>query len=258
MTIASKNGGLILKDGALATNCACCIDGWYCCPSVYTVSVSYSVPDFETLVLQGFCFPGGDAWSRMRVASSVLNTINNQTYRAVHPGTKGSCGVYVYVLDALGAGTFGGPNIPAGSGPIVDYIAFNVISGLISTFRVILPSQFTQLSTDVRCFSCTANWVDGPVYGNMAFATFDYIQPVTIQGPSFGSNTTNTRFLPKAMIGQSDGRDLIESSHSPPNLYQWTMYFDAGDPDGACVGLGPPFGRKDTGSITVTATAGCD
>jgi hypothetical protein len=32
MTIASKSGGLILKGGALATNCNCCAEGgWYCC-----------------------------------------------------------------------------------------------------------------------------------------------------------------------------------------------------------------------------------
>ena len=31
MTIATKNGAIIVKDGKLAENCGCCGDGWYCC-----------------------------------------------------------------------------------------------------------------------------------------------------------------------------------------------------------------------------------
>lgn len=30
MTLATKNGSIIVKDGALAENCGCC-GGWYCC-----------------------------------------------------------------------------------------------------------------------------------------------------------------------------------------------------------------------------------
>jgi hypothetical protein len=256
MTIASKSGGLILKDGALATNCGCC-GGWYCCPSLYTVSVSYDIPDFETSIPQGSCPGSLFSWSLLRVTSSALNTISDQTYKAVGGGSKAACGSYAYLLDSFGAGSSSGPTIPAGSAPIVDSFSFNALSGLMGSFRVILPSEFTQLSTDVRCRSCTAIWSDGPVYGNMAFSTGDYIQPVTIQGSGFFS-PTNTRFLPKAMLGLSTGdTQFIESMHSPPNVYQWTMYFFAGDPS-ECVGFGPPLGVKDTGSITVTATAGCD
>jgi hypothetical protein len=31
MTIATKNGAIIVKDGRLAENCGCCEDEWYCC-----------------------------------------------------------------------------------------------------------------------------------------------------------------------------------------------------------------------------------
>lgn len=31
MTIATKNGSVIIKDGSVAQNCGCC-GGWYCCP----------------------------------------------------------------------------------------------------------------------------------------------------------------------------------------------------------------------------------
>jgi hypothetical protein len=31
MTLATKNGSLIVKDGKIAENCGCCGDGWYCC-----------------------------------------------------------------------------------------------------------------------------------------------------------------------------------------------------------------------------------
>lgn len=35
MTLATKNGSLIVKDGSIAENCGCC-GGWYCCPDVST------------------------------------------------------------------------------------------------------------------------------------------------------------------------------------------------------------------------------
>jgi hypothetical protein len=41
MTIATKSGGLILKDGKLATNCACCGDG--ICPCVANMPTAFAI-----------------------------------------------------------------------------------------------------------------------------------------------------------------------------------------------------------------------
>jgi hypothetical protein len=51
MTLATKNGSLIVKDGKLAENCGCC-GGWYCCASPVclanpsSVSISIAADDF--------------------------------------------------------------------------------------------------------------------------------------------------------------------------------------------------------------------
>lgn len=52
MTLATKNGSLIVKDGSLAENCGCC-GGWYCCaePACFSgritgVSATLTVDDY--------------------------------------------------------------------------------------------------------------------------------------------------------------------------------------------------------------------
>lgn len=52
MTIATRNGAIIVKDGKLAEDCACC-GGWYCCPSssclrdqISSVTVSITAQDY--------------------------------------------------------------------------------------------------------------------------------------------------------------------------------------------------------------------
>lgn len=58
MTLATKNGSLILKDGSIAENCGCC-GGWYCynqcadfsCPGSASVSVSISASDTLTNII---------------------------------------------------------------------------------------------------------------------------------------------------------------------------------------------------------------
>jgi hypothetical protein len=253
MAIATKNGAPIIKDGKLATSCGCC-GGWHCCPSVYTVTVQYNVPDFETLARQGVCFiTGGNAWARLRIASSQLNAISSAAYKALG-GKKIGCGFYTYLLPQIGGSLSNGP-VLSGE-PLVDVIEFDVRNGQLLLFRVVLPSQFTQLSTDVRCFSCEYQWIPGPEWANTAFSTLDYAQPFTQQGTDFYQPITNTRFLPEAMAFGGDTNN-IQTQHTPPEQYQWIMDFYAVDPLGTCVGLGPPHGRRKVGDITVTATAGC-
>jgi hypothetical protein len=52
MTIATKNGAIIVKDGKLAENCGCC-GGWYCCAnstcaieSIQSVSLTIDAQDY--------------------------------------------------------------------------------------------------------------------------------------------------------------------------------------------------------------------
>lgn len=54
MTLATKNGSLVVKDGKLAENCECCEgDNWYCCPSrdcigysINSATVTISATDY--------------------------------------------------------------------------------------------------------------------------------------------------------------------------------------------------------------------
>lgn len=52
MSIATKNGSIIVKDGSIAENCGCCETGWYCCNSlcrqdmVQSVSVTLTMSDY--------------------------------------------------------------------------------------------------------------------------------------------------------------------------------------------------------------------
>jgi hypothetical protein len=76
MTIASKSSGLILKSGALATNCGCCV-GWYCCntaPSnvfcdigiLVRVSVSVTAPDYFKRVSESWNVPCFDQFGNFK------------------------------------------------------------------------------------------------------------------------------------------------------------------------------------------------
>ena len=64
MTIATRNGALIVKDGKLAESCGCC-GGWYCCfspacvvDSISSVSVTISAQDY--LIWQRALFSGNN------------------------------------------------------------------------------------------------------------------------------------------------------------------------------------------------------
>lgn len=62
MTIATKNGSIIVKDGKLAENCGCC-GGWYCCrvsqcvsDGIESVTASISASDWSyQLTLSSSC-----------------------------------------------------------------------------------------------------------------------------------------------------------------------------------------------------------
>jgi hypothetical protein len=71
MTLATKNGSLIVKDGKIAENCGCCEGGWYCCISepcsvdefVQSVTVNITTGADQVVVVDqsapGFsCIPG--------------------------------------------------------------------------------------------------------------------------------------------------------------------------------------------------------
>ena len=74
MTLATKNGSLIVKDGKLAENCNCCGD-WYCCPQFVLC------PD------------------RLRVSAEVLAADQSGTYTL----TDARCGAYYWFPNMVGA-----------------------------------------------------------------------------------------------------------------------------------------------------------
>jgi hypothetical protein len=94
MTLATKNGSLIVKDGKIAENCGCC-GGWYCCPAeacmnelINSVSVTIGASDYLKQAFQslGFCSPVRREYSSVGFLGSSLagtfslNKQNNGTW----------------------------------------------------------------------------------------------------------------------------------------------------------------------------------
>jgi hypothetical protein len=76
MTIATKNGSLIVKDGKLAENCGCC-GCPPCTPTSVTVSVSAS-SFLRHVLLRNIPFPTNEAkWSQLYVAASGIFNLTN-------------------------------------------------------------------------------------------------------------------------------------------------------------------------------------
>lgn len=66
MSIATKNGSIIVKDGSVGTDCGCC-GGWYCCPDeacayedIVSVTATVSIGELllQTHQRPGACFLG--------------------------------------------------------------------------------------------------------------------------------------------------------------------------------------------------------
>jgi len=97
MTLATKNGSIIVKDGKLAEDCGCC-GGWYCytpeCPCQYSgtlpatlsMTITVSVPNtIYGFVLSNFL---GSWVAPMRYTSSQLQAVNG-TYTLTKLGNQG-------------------------------------------------------------------------------------------------------------------------------------------------------------------------
>jgi len=89
MTIATKNGAIIVKDGKLAENCGCCGD-WYCCPSnlcpqdaIASVTVTLATVDYLEWAKQGY---SGNTW--FHTSLGFLGSL----YNGSHALTKQSSG----------------------------------------------------------------------------------------------------------------------------------------------------------------------
>jgi hypothetical protein len=85
MAIASKSGGLILKDNRLATSCACCSPGWYCCANAdclanpSSVSVTIAATDFyQQFTMEDSIFPG--PYIQYQSSSAFLGGLINGQY----------------------------------------------------------------------------------------------------------------------------------------------------------------------------------
>ena len=105
MTLATKNGSLIVKDGKIAENCDCC-GGWYCCagvslcPDMLRVSVSISASDVTGIyTLAGASCQG--SLSSATVSRTVVNIHHLSALAGNHTLTRVSLinGVSVFRKD---------------------------------------------------------------------------------------------------------------------------------------------------------------
>lgn len=80
MSIATKNGSVIVKDGSIGTECGCCGE-WYCCTDLYgcptppkvTVAISASDVWYRRIRTAGACTQYGNPISPVSEAYSAVN-----------------------------------------------------------------------------------------------------------------------------------------------------------------------------------------
>lgn len=99
MTLATKNGSLILKDGSLADGCGCC--GWYCyCEDGCNTSPACSY-------CLGSCPPyrAPESFTATITASDYVNRVMGRIYYNLYGGAGAGVGLISYFKGSAIAGT---------------------------------------------------------------------------------------------------------------------------------------------------------
>ena len=105
MTIATKNGAIIVKDGLLAENCGCC-GGWYCKTAEIPLSVAVS-----GWLSNAECVAGSDVSEFFRSTYAFGNYIHE--FNGTHATTE-LCGEATAVKDTYNPFQAGGRGLPLG------------------------------------------------------------------------------------------------------------------------------------------------
>jgi hypothetical protein len=159
MAIATKNGSIIVKDGKLAENCACC-GGWYCCKDT-----TCAVKEITSVTIQmsavGYFINRQFRWS---CNSFNFGTQTNDFF--VSAGFDGSSLTGIFSLDKQ-SDTLWSKSVSVVGGCAAT-LSFR-ISGTIAYVEVVVYASAFQ-STDVASYktlsqlSCTEpvnRWVGG-------------------------------------------------------------------------------------------------
>ncbi|NDD55938.1 hypothetical protein EBZ39_19080, partial [bacterium] len=144
MTIATKIGSLIVKDGKLAENCGCC-GGWTCCPQVLKATVSFSFSSFETVVPQGGLFPGSSAYSLCQIDFSQLNALSGTEYYLNLSSNAQECAQWNY----------GSTTSDTSETPWVGGIHYNSSRNDFGILAIV-PRRFSLLSKKFTAYNCSS------------------------------------------------------------------------------------------------------
>jgi len=223
MTLATKNGSLIVKDGLLAENCGCC-GGWYCCIDQNCLSTSISA---VTATLSGT-----DRLRKLRYVS----TTNPSISRWYTLGVAGSSLSGAFALQKQSDGSWA-YQYPTRNGGCQDSLKLTVTNGTggsaatayfslaLTTTSMIYTSTTEQYKT-LSELTCAGGRTQVPFQGQVAgwnarvsacgsqqFYETDYT------GSVFSSFSTYDISLPKTLR-------IVLPSFSPPYVNSNTGDYD--------------------------------
>jgi hypothetical protein len=182
MTLATKDGSLIVKDGNLAENCGCC-GGWYCCfspacfaDSINTVSATVAVQDYLVQRYTGaYILPG--VFSYQHASVGIVGSMYNGTFSLPRIGmtnvwrydfpSQRSCTGYIQ----LSANQYGWTTTFAWS--VVSYVMYTQSQQPMSASSILAAGTYKELA-DMSC-------IQGGIFPNPVDAAAGW---GTISGPT--------------------------------------------------------------------------
>jgi hypothetical protein len=196
MTLATKNGSLIVKDGQIAENCGCC-GGWYC----YTCEFQSVVPDSVVVTLSssssdayayGKTVESQDGENAISHTSFMFGAIGGE-YMLLPSGTNGSFRSYSYSDDKLSL------SLSLNTDGRYEQYVWELFFEAATIRRV----EEYGPGGNVRSQStmASANWNSGTTAG--AFRSSSFGNPFFWRSPGAISDTTSGyRFAPNVTIRQ--------------------------------------------------------
>jgi hypothetical protein len=206
MTLATKNGSLIVKDGKIAENCGCC-GGWYCyggcgCsdqrPSALSASLSFSMSQTAYGQMETVAFGGGGMHQCAKYTSSSFSDVS-KTVSLSYTGTSQDGASCYYETPITGEYSFtSGAPVPVG---------FVYMRAVIECTSTGTSLSITNLNYSARPFR-GLNQVFVP--NNTFYAIKAPCEPESY------SDSIHAVGLNAAFVSSPDGRSERQRVFSPP------------------------------------------
>ena len=206
MTLATKNGAVIVKDGKLAESCGCCGE-WYCyggcgCsdqrPSALSASLSFSLNQTAYGQMQTGAFGGGQMHQCAKYTSSSFSDVS-KTVSLSYTGTSSDGASCSYATPITGEYSFSsGSPVPVG---------FVYMSAVIQCTATGTSLLITNLNYSARPFRGT----------NQLYVPNDTFY--SIKAPCGSESYESDLFvvgLNAAFINSPDGRSDRQKVFAPP------------------------------------------